>query len=88
MGRNEEILKMCIKNCGVALSVLGLAATIGVFAVQGSASSDLPATSGMVLATSRGAETTAPAKAADAPAVINMNDWQETAIRRGSIRRV
>jgi hypothetical protein len=79
---------MCIKNCGVALSVLGLAATIGVFAVQGSASSDLPAASGMALASVRGEETAAPTAAANAPAVVNMNDWQETAIRRGSIRRL
>jgi hypothetical protein len=79
---------MCLKNCGATLSVLGLAAVIGVFATQSSTGSSLPAASGMTLATVRGVEPATPAVTAETPAAVDMNAWQETAIRRGSVRRL
>jgi hypothetical protein len=72
--------------------VAGLLSAVAVFAAHATTTtgSSLPATSGMVMAATRGVEANAvinPAKA-DVPAAVNMNDWQETARRRGSIRRV
>lgn len=83
---------ICKSFCGAALPVAGVLAAVAVFASQSAQTtgSSLPAASGMVLANARGAEVSNEIKQADAnsPAAINMNGWQETAVRRGSIRRL
>lgn len=82
----------CSSSCGVALPVLGLFSAVAVFAAHATTTtgSSLPATSGMVMADARGVDSTvmiSPAKS-DVPTAVNMNEWQETAARRGSIRRL
>lgn len=83
---------MRCSTCGVALPVFGLLSAIAVFAAQTTTTtgSDLAPASGMVLASTRGVESqpAVPTAEAGAPAAVNMKDWQETAIRRGSIRRL
>jgi len=83
---------MRCSTCGVALPVFGLLSAVAVFAAQTTSTtgSDLAPAGGMVVASTRGeAKIQAIESAkADAPAAVNMNDWQETAIRRGSIRRL
>ena len=82
----------CNTLCGVALPLAGLLSAVAVFASQSSqmTGSSLPAASGMVLVNTRGVEVNSDIKQADitSPAAINMNGWQETAVRRGSIRRL
>jgi hypothetical protein len=78
--------------CGVALPVFGLLSAVAVFAAQTTTTtgSDLTPAGGMVLASTRGVSPLQGVEAAkaEAPAAVNMNDWQETAIRRGSVRRL
>ena len=77
----------CSSTCGALLPIAGVLSAVALFAAHTvtTTGSDLPAAQGMVLAAARGVET-APAQAA--PAAVNMSDWQETAARRGSIRRL
>jgi hypothetical protein len=82
----------CSSTCGVALPVIGLLSAVAMFAAHATTTtgSSLPATPGMVMAAARGVDAdlaVTPAKA-DVPTAVNMNDWQETAVRRGSIRRL
>lgn len=80
-------------TCGVAVPVFGLLSAVAVFAAQTTTTtgSDLTPARGMVVASTRGIETQirgVESVKAETPAAVNMNDWQETAIRRGSIRRL
>ena len=79
-------------SCGLALPVFGLLSAVAVFAAQTTTTtgSDLTPAGGMVVASTRGEvkDTAVTSAKAEAPAAVNMNDWQETAIRRGSIRRL
>jgi hypothetical protein len=83
---------MRCSTCGVALPVFGLLSAVAVFAAKSTTTtgSDLAPAGGMVVASTRGEakiQSVTPANA-EVPAAVNMNDWQETAIRRGSIRRL
>ena len=82
----------CPSFCGVALPIVGVLSAVAVFAAQSATTtgSSLPAAGGMVLANVRGIETGTWVEQAkvEAPAAVNMNDWQETAERRGSVRRL
>ena len=83
---------MRCSSCGVALPVFGLLSAIAVFAAQTTATtgSELSSANGPVAASTRSDVTILGVESAkaDAPAAVNMNDWQESAIRRGSIRRL
>lgn len=79
---------MNVKNCGAMLSVLGVGAAIAAFVAQPSTGSSAPAAGGMALASVRGVESAPVAAPPASPAAIDMNGWQETASRRGSIRRL
>ena len=65
---------------------------LAVFAAQSATTtgSSLPAAGGMVLANARGVDASGSAESTkpETAAAVNMNDWQETAVRRGSIRRL
>lgn len=83
---------MRCSTCGVALPVFGLLSAVAVFAAQTTTTtgSNLTPAGGMAVAPAY-SEATIPAlnsAKANVPAAVNMNDWQETAIRRGSIRRL
>ena len=82
----------CNSICGVVLPVAGVLAAVVAFAAQSATTtgSSLPTAHGMVLADTRVVERQGEIQQAksEAPAAINMNDWQETAVRRGSIRRL
>ena len=83
---------MRCSTCGVALPAFGLLSAVAVFAAQTTTTtaSDLTPAGGMVVASTRGESKIQGVDSAnaEAPAAVNMNDWQETAIRRGSIRRL
>lgn len=80
---------MRCSSCGTVLPIVGVLSAVALFAAHSltTSGSNLPAAQGMVLAASRGVEA-APAAKEVAPAAVNMSDWQETAVRRGSIRRL
>lgn len=81
---------MRCSTCGVALPVFGLLSAVAVFAAQTTRTtgSDLTPAGGMVVAQTESFIPAIESAKAEAPAAVNMNDWQETAIRRGSIRRL